>query len=278
MTETLNGNSEIDSWRPADDPAIQGHAFRQETMLLNGRTLNVLSLEYDRVDDQDYTPPDWSNRCAQAMQAADLTLVEYFTPELEQNMPYMHRLGSFSRNVGLVYGHIADIAHYLGKEVAVADLANKPLYEVYHLGISPAVGAVALACAKRKDLLGLAGFLAGESYIGVQCYQAAYHKGTYGVNQSRIERYVPNANDARHVLTARAITQVAQDYPPGSSLLYIASPAHTARMESMLKQPPTTSDSLRAALYKCFIGLDRTTRIYTPTNEGWRLKAVTPIR
>jgi hypothetical protein len=269
MTEHVLEAKKPDVWTPSKDSELSRRAFGIETLPFRGREVRLVSLEADYTTDERITPPDWQDRVSQAMQGADLTFVEYFTPELEQKMPYFHQLGSFSRNIANVYGAIADMAHEQSQDVAVADIANKPLYEVYHLGVFPAVGAAAIAGARRGDALGWATFLAGETYVAAQVHQTIRKKGTYAVKPSRIERYMPNANDARHVLTARAIAQTVQQYPPQSSFLYIAAPAHTARIKSMLEEPPTAVDSAKYALYKRAVGLDKDTRIYRPTDDGW---------
>lgn len=278
MAECFLDKPRPESWTPSGSFEIQQRAFQIETLECNGRTLDLLSLEADYASDERVTPPDWQERVSEAMAAADLVFVEYFTPELEENMSYFHKMGSFSRNIASVFGQVADIAHDLGKNVAVADIANKPLYEAYHLGAFPAVGAAAVALMRGGGLIGRTGVTAAQAYITSVTYQAASRGGTYAVQPTRIERFTPGANDARRVLTARGIAQTAQDYTPGSSFLYISAPAHIARVKAMLEQPTSAMDSAKAALYKSFVGLDRSTRIYAPTNEGWELQSTTPIR
>ncbi|MDN5274512.1 MAG: hypothetical protein JWP06_413 [Candidatus Saccharibacteria bacterium] len=278
MSEFILDRQTSKVWTPSGSPEMQQRAFRIETLHHDSRTLNLLSLEADYASDERVTPPDWQEQVSQAMESADLVFVEYFVPELEENMPYFHKMGSFSRNIADVFGRVADMAHKQGKNVAVADIANKPLYEAWHLGVFPAVGATALAGARSQTPLGIAAFAAGEAYVASLTYQAARKKGTYSVEPGRMERYTPNANDARRALTARGISQTAKEYPPDSSFLYISAPAHIARVKSMLEQPLTIADSAKVTLYKKFAGLDRTTRIYSPRENGWELQSATPIR
>lgn len=278
MSELVLEQRTSETWVPSGSPEIQQRAFQIETLYCDNRTLDLLSLDADYVTDERVIPPDWQERVSQAIEKADLVFVEYFVPELEANIPYFREMGSFSENISDVFGKIADMAHEQRKDIAVADIANKPLYEAWLLGMLPAVGAAAIVAARSQTPLGFAAFAAGEAYVASLTYQAARRKGTYAVEPNRIERYTPNANDARRALTARGIAQTAREYPLGSSFLYISAPAHIARVKMMLEEPVTAADSAKAVLYKNLAGLDRSTRIYSPHEEGWTLQSVTPIR
>lgn len=277
MSEQLSETQPV-VWEASDDPELRRRAFRIETLRRGGQTLNLLSLEADFIDDERITPPDWEERVACAIDEADVTVVEYFTPELEENMPYLHQLGSYSAQRMATYGKIAEMAHNKGVEVAVADIANKPLYQAYNMGVLPAIGAAAIGSQRRGGFFGTFGFTMGEAYIASMTYQAAYKKGTFDVEPSRMERFMPSANDARRALTARGIDQLANELSKDATVLYIAAPAHTSRVKMMLEQPRTAVDSAKAALYKNMAGLDRSLRVYSPAEEGWVLRSATPIR
>jgi len=253
-------------------------AFKRERLLNGAQTLELVSLEASYITDESITPADWEDQITDVVNNADVVFVEYFPPELEKNIPYLDELGSFSKDIAEVYGTIAATAHRLGKPVAVADIANRPLYEMYNFGLYPLLGAAAVASARQQNALGKIGFIAGEAYLLGVAYQAAKKRGTYGVQPGFLEHLTPTANDARRALTARGIAQTAQALPPNTSLAYIAAPAHINRVKAALTAEKTISDSVKAAAYKRLAGLDRTTRIYMPTNGGWELSSSTPIR
>ena len=257
---------------------ISARAFKRETLLRGEQKLELISLEARFIDDERVTPPDWREHIAESIKHADLVFVEYFPPELEEIMPYLRELGEFSRSIAETYDTIADIAQELATPVAIADIANKPLYEAYHLGIYPIIGAAAVASAYHGGALGKGGFLAGQTFISAAVYQSMLQKGKYGMEPGFVEQLTPDATDARRVLTARGIAQTSQNMPPDSSLLYIAAPAHIVRVKTLLTEPKTVVDSAKALVYKQLAGLDRTTRIYTPNQDGWELASSTPIR
>lgn len=252
--------------------------FKREQLLRGSQTLELISLEANYTDNEAITPPNWQEQVTEAIQHADMVFVEYFPPELEKIMPYLNELGEFSRNIVDVYGTIAAIAHEIGRPVAVADIANRPLYEAYHFGLYPVIGAAAVASARLGTPLGKAGFIAGEAFITSVAYQSSQRKGTYSVVPNSLEHFTPSANDARRALTARGIAQTSQTLPPDTSLAYIAAPAHVNRVKAMLTEPKTVADSAKAVAYKRLVGLDRSTRIYQPTETGWELVSKTLIR
>lgn len=256
---------------------LDARKFKREQLLRNSQTLELISLEADYIDNKSITPPNWQEHITEAIQHADMVFVEYFPPELEKIMPYLNELGEFSRKIVDVYGTIATIAHEMGKPVAVADIANRPLYEAYHFGLYPVIGAAAVASARLGTPLGKVGFIAGEAYVTSVAYQSSQRKGIYSVVPNSLEHFTPSANDARRALTARGITQTAQTLPPDTSLAYIAAPAHVNRVKAILTEPKTVADSAKAVAYKHLIGLDRSTRIYQPTEIGWELASKTPI-
>lgn len=263
---------------PKNISELEARAFKCERLTRGNQTLEFISLEASYIDNKAITPPDWHEQLSEAIERADIVFVEYFPPELEKIMPYLNELGEFSRNIVEVYGAIAAIAHNQDKPVAVADIANRPLYEAYHFGLYPLIGAAAVASIQQGGTLGKIGFAAGETYVASVAYQSSQKKGTYGVKPGTLERLTPGANDARRVLTARGIEQTAQALPSNASLLYIAAPAHVNRVKAMLTEPKTIPDSAKAVIYKGLVGLDRSTRIYKPTEDGWEQVANNPIR
>ena len=263
---------------PKNISELEARVFKREQLTRGNQTLEFVSLEASYIDNKVITPPDWQEQVAEAIDHADIVFVEYFPPELEKIMPYLNELGEFSRNIVEVYGAIAALAHEKGKPIAVADLANRPLFEAYHFGLYPLIGAAAVASIQQGGTLGKIGFIAGEAYVASVAYQSSQKKGTYGVKPGTLERLTPGANDARRVLTARGIEQTAQTLPSNASLLCIAAPAHVNRVKAMLTEPKTIPDSAKAVVYKGLAGLDRSTRIYKPTENGWEQVANNLIR
>jgi len=249
-----------------------------EQIIRGTQTLELLSIEADYIDDIRITPPSWEANAAKTIEHADVVFVEYFPPELERNIPQLHELGEYSRKITDTYGRIADIAHAANKSIAVADIANRPLFEIYQMGLYPSLGAMAVACARQGGIAGMAGVVLSEAYIAGGAYQALRNVGVHSPTPSTIERYTPNATDARRALTARAIAQTAQALPSDTSLAYIAAPAHINRIKAMLTEQKTVADSAKAVIYKHLVGLDISTRLYIPTEDGWELVSNTPIR
>lgn len=264
--------------QPGDISELAERSFKIEALLRGDQMLELISLEAAHIHDERITPPDWQEQVSAAIERADIVFVEYFLPELEENISRFHELGKYSSDIAAVYGTIVDIAHHHNTPVAVADIANKPLYELYQMGLYPAIGAAAVASARYGGAIGKAGFIAGQTFLGSIAYQSARQTGKYGIQPSRIERFIPDATDARRALTARGIEQTAQTLPPNASLLYIAAPAHTSRVKAMLTELKTIPDSAKAVAYRGLVGLDRTTRIYVPVEDGWELESSTPIR
>jgi hypothetical protein len=263
---------------PKDISEIEDRTFKREQLVHGAQTIELISLEANYIDNERITPPDWHDQVAEAIERADVLFVEYFPPEIEEIIPYVNKLGEFSRNIVEVYGTIAALARKKGKAIAVADIANRPLYEAYHFGLYPLIGAAAVASAQQRGIAGKVGLIAGEAYIAGVTYQASRKKGTYGVRPGLIERLTPGANDARRALTARGIAQTAQTLSPDASLLYIAAPAHVNRVKAALTEPTTIPESAKALVYKNLVGLDRSTRIYEPTENGWKLISNVPIQ
>ena len=264
--------------QPSDISELAERSFKIETLLRGDQTLELISLEATHIDNEQITPLDWQEQVSEAIERADIVFVEYFLPELEENISRFHELGKYSSDIAAAYGTIADIAHSQNTPIAVADIANRPLYELYQMGLYPAVGAAAVASARYGGAFGKAGFVAGQTFLGSIAYQSARQKGKHGIQPGLLERFTPDATDARRALTARGIEQTAQTLPPNASLLYIAAPAHVSRVKAMLTKDKTIPDSAKAVAYKGLVGLDRSTRIYSPTENGWELSANHPIR
>lgn len=260
-----------------DPKELHKRSFKIETLKHGEQTLQLISFEATYAHDERITPRDWQEQIRQVIEQVDIVFVEYFPPELEQNIPYFGELGEYSRGIGESYGTITELAHHLNIPVAVADIANKPLYELYQMGIYPAIGTVAVMSAYRGDALGKIGFAASQTFIGSSAYQAALQKGKYALEPGTLERYTPDATDARRALTARAIMQTAREMPD-ASFAYIGAPAHIARIKTALTEPTTVPESAKALVYKSLIGLDRSTRIYEPTENGWELVSNIPIQ
>ncbi len=226
-------------------------AFKVETIPLDQHQVTFVSMEGDEwCGDQLIYPPDRLDRVHEVMNDADLTLVEYFPPELKDTAYSIPALGWLAKEIFAPSPHYIEIAKYghkMGKRMGVADIANRPLFAVYGLFLINIVV---------------------EEYIGVNT-----------VRSHQLDHILPTATDARRMLTAEAIMQEAERHPEGTHIAYIGAPAHVNRVARYLTHDQTVWDRARLALYRKLPGLDTCLRIYEPEGEEWRLAerhAITP--
>jgi hypothetical protein len=187
-------------------------------------------------------PPDRLERISGIMDRADLTVVPYFTPELQANVYSVPLIGGLLRSINFIspdYFSIAEMGHSMGSRMGVADVANRFLYYPMELA----------TFAVEAPLGGLR------------------------VTPTRAERTFPTAVDARRIITAEAIAQEAGRHPEGVHITYIAAPAHVNRVSHYITEGETWFDSLRSESYRyLFPGLDMRLRVYVPEGENWQLE------
>ncbi|MBI4999301.1 hypothetical protein HZB97_00835 [Candidatus Gottesmanbacteria bacterium] len=162
-----------------------------------------------------------------------------------------------SKLIEFFFGKISELAKAHKKQVAVADIANKPLYALYEFGASVAV-------------IPTGSF--GIIYNTLMLPQYLLSQGIFSPKPSQIEKFFPHAANARRLFTARGITQEAERLREGSKLVYIGSPINSHRVAKYIRDGPSIFDKTQNMIYKAFIhGLDRSARIYKPTSHGWLL-------
>jgi len=219
-------------------------AFTVDTVPLNQHRITFVSMEGNEYSSKpELCPPDRMDRVADVLDEADLTIMEYFTPELKQTAYSMPVLGQLARKAiapSSHYDRITELAYRQNQRIGVADIANRPRYVQYDLA-----------------------FLSAE-----------YGTGVYMVNPHWPGRYFATPTDARRMLTAEAIKQEADRHPDGTHIAYIGAPAHVNRVARYITQELTWIDKARLTTYHDNLpGLDKALRIYEPNGEAWTLAA-----
>ena len=217
-------------------------AFAIDTVDWKQHQLTFVSIEsVSYIKDEKICPPGRFDRIAEVIDGADLTVVEYFTPELERTAYYMPMLGRLARRAigpDRQYAPIAKIGHDSGARMGVADIANKPLYAAYAV--------------------------LGASYLESPT-------GVHAVRPHAPERILPSLTDARRMLTAEAIVQEADRHQDGTRIAYIGAPAHVNRVSRYILGEQSWYDRRRLELYRHIPGLDKTLRVYEPAGDSWEL-------
>lgn len=217
-------------------------AFAVETVDWNEHQLTFVSMENGRfANNREICPVDRFDRVAEVIDQADLTVVEYFIPEIERTTYRLPLIGPFSKYLigpDGQYSPIARIGHELGARMGSADIANKPLYAAYAMPMM---------------------------------FYVEYPMGNHCIEPRARERFVPTPTDARRMLTAEAIMQETARHPEGTHIAYIGAPAHANRVARYILQDQTKLDRARLALYRHMPGLHKSLRIYEPNGESWQL-------
>lgn len=229
---------------------IQARAFRIDTRHYREHDIKLVAIESEPKyshNRTDIVPSNWSDEIEKAMDDPSLQLVfvSYFSPELENTIFNSKMYGTYARSyfdqMLDKYQKIEDLAIKYNKRIAIADIANRLLFEVYE-HFTP--GRIPY---KRQN-------------------------SAYGINISRSEQWLPQAVDARRLFALEGLNQTLEGLPAGSSVMYVASPAHIRRMDDKLVNGVTRLDRARYVVYaNTMFGLDTNTRIYEHSDDGWSL-------
>lgn len=228
-------------------------AFNIETMAIESHTLLCVSIESEagKISDPEIYPPDWADRVAPHIDAAETVFLTYFPNEIAQNIfpvPILGRIAALWAGMNLsVYRDVVDMAAEREKRVACADIANR------------------------------IGYLAHEIRLP-NVYFIDWEKGPASPEPTTLEQRVRTPTDARRVLTAHAIRQEFASLPEGSTLAYIAAPAHVKRVKRYIAAEPTERDERRLQKYlRKYRKLDTRTRFYDFSESEWALSGTREI-
>lgn len=223
-----------------------------------------------------------------------MLFVEYLPHELEQTTYSKPVFGSIARDYSFIHGidyffnRVSGIAHEFDVPIAVADIANKPLYEAYHLAtryptfVAGVIDVIKGIKDSDQRMLVLRG-LVRIGYSLAQYYQENSGTGMFDPSKISIfDRYSFDLEDARRIFSARGIEQEAArrstfDRPGTDKLGYIGSFAHTLRIKYHLLHPKDPIFMAKAQIYSLLPGLDRSIRIFEPSGDSWRKTANIPI-
>lgn len=258
-----------------------------------GRTkTSLVSAEHEPVAKK---PSIWEwNIIRGRIECSNLLFVEYFPHELRATTYHKPLVGviarSYSQDHGIdsFFDRVSGIAHQSEVPIAVADIANKPLYEAYYgaMKYGPlASGAIDIIKAVKdpsQRIRALRGIVR-IAYTFMQAYQESFQNGIFNNQRlSVFDRFLINLEDGRRIFTARALQQEAErrsrnDKPWSDDLAYIGPRAHTLRIKHHLLNPKDPSANIRAQIYYALPGLDFSIRVYEPDNNSWRQTANIPI-
>lgn len=156
-----------------------------------------------------------------------------------------------------------------GKDIAVADIANKPLYMVYDnlpldlaiIGFMDSVASFTVDPSLNWRIP-----VAGLSAIYLSALMAAKKHGFSSLTDERhpYDLLLFGSTDARRNINARGIYQHTLRSEPGSQLLYVGPHAHADRIRWNLEHPHNIINNIKAKAYRLTMpGLDFSTRVYT---------------
>lgn len=223
-------------------------------------------------------------------------MIEYFAPELKYNTrnssplakPFIRQHLHDPKYKDRIFGfnYLASLAKRSGKDVYVADIANKPAYQALRAGWGYTPGATAAIALSHIDSpLALAGSAVGGGILSA-IVQETISRVT--PNKNKLENIIPTPEDARRVFIARGIREVTRrlnDHPEtnkNGTLLVVYPEAHINRILDYLD-----NGSRKERLYKSALpGLDYHIRRYSVAKEpdqasrelsGWQLVEEMPI-
>jgi hypothetical protein len=147
---------------------------------------------------------------------------EYSTPELELEGAYKDVLlgrvaelegDSRGKQLNVFYDYIADCIGSEGKNMVAVDPADKALFAIYDLGLSPVT----------FELMKKAGLIHSEARFTNKLREI-----------ESWERWTMTSNDARHLVIARGLMQHA--LMTGKSVLHINAPFHAERVYDYIQR------------------------------------------
>lgn len=228
-------------------------AFKVDTIAWNGHELTSMPIEseYKHKDNPDVRPPDWEEVVSEHLDHADMLVLPYFIPELERNLFCVPIAGHIARSYAYysmdVYDRAAEIAAEKGKQVAIADPANKLSYSFHE-------------------------------WRPMNIVATALHVGTHNVETTKWEKVVPTTTDGRRVFTAAAILQLAERYSEGGKFLYLAAAAHVNRVQDYVQQGHSEKfHKLFRRHKRSLLGADKNIRLYEYSGSEWVLTEKQPL-
>lgn len=193
---------------------------------------------------------------------------EYFHPELVENGGIFSSMRESSTDPRLSFAqNISTILQQSGKDIAVADIANRPSYEITHLlsRYLPYLGVLGSAALATRT--GTAGLL-GDIGLAVNAPAAALMTGNSHQEMSktgifnpdripRLDRFIPDWEQARRLILAKGVEQVTTEYRPTGKqgevtpqIILLYPQAHGIRMADILENPHPFMDKAQAAAYR----------------------------
>lgn len=241
---------------------------------LGKSTITLLSCDYrpDRTNKESW------QKIESQVESCSMVFVEYFPPELETTIYQIRLVGQYARRMGehgginSFFNRVASLAARYRKDVAVADMANKAIYVVYHAGFMFASLIPALAATANE----------WTKPLVLPLSFAALFLTKYALDTTEFERpdtsekYILNMIDARRVSTAESLIRATQEQPD-STLLYIATHAHVKRVRNYLEHPENLSNRIKSKVYSLLPGLDKETRVYRHNPEGDKWTKISPL-
>lgn len=205
-------------------------------------------------------------------------MVEYFNPELiqnAQNTPFIGRklaqmYASNTRSERTYYSQqLAQVIQEAGKKAFVADIANKPTYQVLKI-LSKDAGIPALVASPwfPPEIQPLIWAYAALAISGA----VQETKGVGMFDKTKIhgfEKFIPDIEDARRLYGAAGIEQLMAEYATKSTeegekdaqLVIVYPIAHARRITDYLVNP-SRARAVKKALYRLMPGLDFSVRTW----------------
>ncbi len=185
-------------------------------------------------------PHNWKKIIQEQVEKASVVFVEYFPAEIYReagsNTVFRWMVDRYMKQLINPFFHtVSALAGISGKDVGVADIANRVIYELYEM----------------------------DSSIVSALEQGDYKGHSTGI--SPLEIQAKSVIDARRLLTAEGLAQDIKNRAAGSNILYIAPPAHAARIAHYLRLIERDDKNVekKAMQYLRYPGLDKNVRLYS---------------
>ncbi|HBB43906.1 MAG TPA: hypothetical protein DIU47_01430 [Candidatus Pacebacteria bacterium] len=257
------------------------NALQIERLNINGVTISLVSCDHQPELMPEVDP--WQ-AIEGEIQKSSLVFVEYFPYELESSVYNNPIWGKLAKDAGEAKGlnsffnKVSGLATKYGREIAVSDIANGPMYSIYHGGLRFALSPLLISVDPGKfgSFLAFCSMLNG---VGMNI-QEVLRIGAFDLERKKFEKFIIDMEDARRLLIAKGIRQEAERRNEGSQLSYIAPRTHVSRVKWYLEHPDDIVSNTKAKVYSLAIGLPRSTRIYKNSKKfhSWQLVSDTPIK
>ena len=248
--------------------------------------VDILLIDFDHNEDSIHP-------ITQAYLASPKTQIiapEYFGPDLQRHKVYTSkRITSYIKHLPLPAktkaGHtnrlsyaqqIAEYCRQIDKPIAVADIANQPLYMEYRFGQRVGTAVLSwMAYGISMDSIFLAPFIANLTWGQSITKQFDKEIGIFNKDKvSNVERLITDMEQARRLYLAKGLEQIAEEYGRGEQIVALYPKAHGIRVADILTNPKPGADKVRRILYKTIApGLDYSVRNwdYDKQQEKWGL-------